>query len=69
MRVFTRTTKVLGVGMNELEVLADMVREAKSTGNAEQQISNTDTLRIEVSEMYVPRSHGRQDVKEHKKAE
>lgn len=58
MRIFTRTTNVLGIAKHELDALADMLREASSTGKAERQISATEILAIEVSDNYDKR-HGR----------
>lgn len=52
MRMFIRTTRVLGLAPHELDALADMVREAKQKGKAERQMSNTETLAIEVCEMH-----------------
>ena len=58
MRVFTRTTKVLGLTRHELDALADMVREARETNKAERQVGREEFLAIEVSDMYerVPRA-------------
>jgi hypothetical protein len=54
MRIFTRTTKVLGLAQEELGALADMLDEAKSTLKAERQIGSNEFLAIEVSPMYAP---------------
>jgi len=56
MRVFTRTTKVLGVTATELDILTDMVREARDTGKAERMISSTEVLAVEVKDVYGWRS-------------
>ena len=52
MRIFTRTTKVLGLAKHELDALSDMLREARETGKAERQMSSTEVLAIEISDMY-----------------
>ncbi len=62
MRVFVKTTRVLGLAEHELDALADMVREAKDTGKAERQMSSTEVLAIHVSNEYkrIPR-HGMEE--------
>lgn len=52
MRVFTKHTKVIGVAKHELDALADMIREASSTGKAERPMSATEYLAIEVNNVY-----------------
>jgi len=59
MRVFTRTTKVLGLAKHELDALNDMIREAREKGSAERQMSHNEILAIEVSDVYEPISHSR----------
>lgn len=61
MRIFTRTTKVLGVTHSELDALSDMVKEAREAGKAERQMSPTEVLMIEINDMYerIPRSKDR----------
>ena len=52
MRIFTKTTKVLGVTRDELDALQDLIQQARKEGKAERQISSTEYLAIEVSDMY-----------------
>lgn len=59
VRVFTRTTKVLGLANHELDALTDMVREARETGHAERQMSHTEFLAIEVCDIYEPAPHSK----------
>jgi len=62
MRIFTKTIKVLGITKDELSLLQDLVQQARTEGKAEQQISSTEYLAIEVSDMYQrhPRNHREQ---------
>lgn len=52
MRVFTKTTKIIGVSLEELSVLQDLIQRAKTEGKAETQISTSECLAIEVSDIY-----------------
>jgi len=59
MRIFTKTTKVIGLGREELEQLSRLINEAKSQGKAITQTSNNTYLAIEVNEVHQSRSHER----------
>lgn len=56
MRLFTRTTKIIGVTVDELIVLQDLIQQAKSEGKAERQFSSTEVLAIEVSDIHERRT-------------
>ena len=61
MRVYTRTTKVLGVTPEELCGLEDLVRKAKVEGKAEVQVGHESFLAIDVSDMYRQISRGERE--------
>ena len=61
MRIFTKTTKVLGVTPEELDILGRLVSEAKAKGKAEVQVNNDSCLAIEVSDMYRQISRGERE--------
>ena len=61
MRIFTKTTKVLGVTPEELDVLGKLVSDAKVKGKAEIQIDHDSCLAIEVSDMYRQISRGERE--------
>ena len=59
MRVFTKTTKVIGVTTIELSDLAGLVAEAKAKGRSETQVGPGQYLAIEVSEEFRPMTRER----------
>ena len=64
MRIFSRTTKVLGVTKDELNALQDIIQQARAEGKAERKMAPTEYLAIEVDdELYKwhPRGHREQD--------
>ena len=63
MRIFSRTTKVLGVSPHELATLQDLIQQAKTDGKAEKQISDNEYFAIEVSDMYARRPRNHQETK------
>lgn len=52
MRIFTKSTKVIGVTAKELDALADLITEARQKGKAERQLTETSYLAIEVNRQY-----------------
>ena len=59
MRIFTKTTKVIGVTKHELDGLQELVQQARTEGKAERQISSTEYLAIEVSDVHERRTHSK----------
>ncbi len=53
MRIFSRTTKVLGVTEDELGLLERLIAQARKEKRAEASISSSESLAIEVdNELY-----------------
>jgi len=57
MRMFIKHIKVLGLAKHEVDAVAEMLREASHAGKAERQMSSTEYLAIEVSDVYDSRQH------------
>ena len=69
MRIFSRTTKVIGLDKDELEALSELVAKARREGKAEVQTGASEYLAIDVSSMYRrisrgEREHMRREAKE-----